>query len=120
MSFGDRRSVAGFELRERGASIVGLELMDELRDRGASVVGFELMDELRDLGASVVGFELMDRGERSTESRGFCKGEGESVSDLATPLLTLVTLGVAGEALLLAASDIEDLDLEDMVVTVAN
>lgn len=50
---------------------------------------------------SIVGFELRDvRGERSTEWRVLCKGEGESGSGLASPLLTLLaTLGVAGETL---------------------
>lgn len=48
---------------------------------------------------SVVGLEVTDRGDLSIERRDFCKGEGESVSDLATPLLGLPTLGVAGDAL---------------------
>lgn len=48
---------------------------------------------------SIVGFELMDRGDRSTERRKLCMGEGESDSDLATPLLSLLTLGVAGDGL---------------------
>jgi hypothetical protein len=49
---------------------------------------------------SMVGSEVTDRGDRSTERREFCKGEGESDSDLATPLLVgLLTLGVAGDAL---------------------
>lgn len=47
----------------------------------------------------MVGFEGTDRGDRSTERRELCKGEGESDSNLATPLLSLATLGVAGEAL---------------------
>lgn len=47
----------------------------------------------------IVGFELMDRGERSTERREFWREEGESVSDLVTPLLSLLTLGVAGDDL---------------------
>jgi len=48
----------------------------------------------------MVGLEVTDRGDRSTERREFCKGEGESDSDLATPLLVgLLTLGVAGDAL---------------------
>lgn len=49
---------------------------------------------------SMEGFELIDRGDLSTESREFCRGECESVSGLVTPLPTLLTLGVAGEALL--------------------
>lgn len=48
---------------------------------------------------SMVGLEGTERGERSTERREFWRGEGESVSDLAIPLLGL-TLGVAGDALL--------------------
>lgn len=50
---------------------------------------------------SIAGFELMDLGDLSTESRELGRGEAESGSDLATPLLNLlVTLGVAGEGLL--------------------
>lgn len=56
-----------------------------------------------------MGFEATDRGDRSTEMRGLCRGEGESVSDLATPLPNLLTLGVAGEGLLLGVSDKVDL-----------
>lgn len=48
---------------------------------------------------SVVGLEVVDRGDRSAERRGFCKGEAESDSDLVTPLLGLLTFGVAGDAL---------------------
>ena len=44
-------------------------------------------------------FEFTDRGDRSTEGREFCKGDGESGSALGTPLLSLLTLGVAGDAL---------------------
>ena len=47
----------------------------------------------------MAGFKGTDHGERSTKMRGWCRGEGESVSDLATPLLNLLTLGVAGESL---------------------
>lgn len=61
----------------------------------------------------IVGFELMDRGERSTERREFWREEGESVSDLVTPLLSLLTLGVAGDDLA-GVSDNPDLDLEAM------
>jgi len=57
---------------------------------------------------SIVGFELMDRGDRSTERRELCKGDGESDSDLATPRLSLLTLGVAGDGLL-GVSDKPDL-----------
>lgn len=94
---GERRSVVGFEFMDRGASVVGFELTVA---RGASVVGFEL---------------TAARGDRSIESRGLCTGEGESASDLVTPLLNLLTLGVAGDGLLLGVSDKVDLDLEDMV-----
>lgn len=50
----------------------------------------------------------MDRGDRSTERRELCRGEDESGSDLTTPLLSLLTLGVAGVALL-GVSDKPDL-----------
>lgn len=49
------------------------------------------------------------------------RGDGESVSDLATPLLSLLTLGVAGDVLLIGTlvtggvSEEEDLDLADMM-----
>ena len=49
---------------------------------------------------SAAGFEFTDRGDRSTEWRTFCKGDGDSDSDLDTPLLTLLPLGVASDALL--------------------
>lgn len=49
---------------------------------------------------SIVGFELTDRGDRSTESREFCKGDGDSDSDLDTTLLALLTLGAAIDPLL--------------------
>ena len=48
---------------------------------------------------SMLGLEETDRGDRSIERREFCKGDGESDSDLATPLVGLLTLGVAGDAL---------------------
>lgn len=57
---------------------------------------------------SIEGFELIDRGDLSIESREFCRGECESVSGLVTPFPTLLTLGVAGEALL-GVSDKADL-----------
>lgn len=65
-----------------------------------------------------MGLELTEVvfGERSSERREFCKGEGESESDLATPLLSLLTRGVAGDAFLGVSDIIADLDLEDMVV----
>lgn len=49
---------------------------------------------------STVGFEFTDRGDRSTEGREFCRGDGESDCDLDTTFLTLLTLGVASDALL--------------------
>lgn len=49
---------------------------------------------------SRVGFEFKDRGDLSAERREFCKGDGDWDSDLDTPLLSLLTLGVAGDALL--------------------
>jgi hypothetical protein len=58
---------------------------------------------------SIVGFELMDRGDRSTERRELCRGESESDSDLATPRLSWLTLGVAGDGLLGGVSDKPDL-----------
>lgn len=42
---------------------------------------------------------MTDRGDRSTEAREFCKGDGESGSALDTPLEILLTLGVAGDVL---------------------
>lgn len=50
---------------------------------------------------SRAGFTGTDRGERSTEALVVWRGDGESVSDLATPLLSLLTLGVAGDVLLI-------------------
>lgn len=61
---------------------------------------------------SIVGFEVTVLGDLSIERREeFCKGEGESAaSDLVTPLLlSLLTRGVAGDALLFGVSDKEDL-----------
>lgn len=50
---------------------------------------------------SAMGLEFTDRGDDfSAESREVCKGEGDSESGLDTPLLSLLTLGVAGDALL--------------------
>lgn len=56
---------------------------------------------------SMLGLAATERGDRSMESRELCKGDGESDSDLAapTPLLSLLTLGVAGDALLGVAGD---------------
>jgi len=49
---------------------------------------------------STAGFEFTDRGDFSTERREFCNGDGDSDADLVTGLLTLLTFGVAGGALL--------------------
>lgn len=49
---------------------------------------------------SAVGFELTDRGDRSTGTREFGKGDGESDSDLDTTLPPLLPLGVASDDLL--------------------
>lgn len=49
---------------------------------------------------SIVGFELTDRGDRSTESREFCKGDCDSDSDLDTTLLPLLILVVTIDPLL--------------------
>lgn len=49
---------------------------------------------------STVGFEFTDRGDRSTESREFCKSDGNSDSGLDTTLLPLLALGVTIDALL--------------------
>lgn len=49
---------------------------------------------------SIVGFELTDRGDRSTESREFCKGDCDSDSDLDTTLLALLILVVPIDPLL--------------------
>ncbi|KAF7836551.1 WEB family protein [Senna tora] len=53
-------------------------------------------------------FELADRGDRSIEGREFGKGDGDSGSVLGTPLLSLLTLGVAGDVLfgVCAAGDV--------------
>lgn len=54
---------------------------------------------------STAGFEVTDLGERSTDKREACRGEGESVSDLVPPRISLLTtLGVAGDALLLGVA----------------
>lgn len=50
---------------------------------------------------SAIGFEFTDRGDFSAERRKFCKGDGDdSDSGFDTPLLSLLPLGVAGDALL--------------------
>lgn len=48
---------------------------------------------------STAGFNGRDLGDRSTESRELCRGVAESTSDLAAPLLDLLTRGVAGDTL---------------------
>lgn len=63
--------------------------------------GVEGLGDLR----SVTGFESTVLGDLSMEWRAFCSGEGELESDLAGPLETLLTLGVAGEVLLGMVSD---------------
>lgn len=48
---------------------------------------------------SIVGLgELTDRGDRSIERREFCKGESDSDLAIPTPLLSLLTRGVAADA----------------------
>lgn len=50
---------------------------------------------------SVAGFEFKARGDDFSEDRRkFCRGDGDSDSGLDTPLLSLLTLGVAGDVLL--------------------
>lgn len=67
---------------------------------------------------STTGLDLTESGERSTERREFCKGEGKSDSDLATPRLSLLTRagGIAAGDAFLGVSDTVDLGLEDMAV----
>lgn len=62
---------------------------------------------------TTTGLEVTDLGELYTEMRVFCKGEGESAADLVAPplLLTLLTRGVAGGALLLGVVSDKLLDL---------
>lgn len=50
---------------------------------------------------SVTGLEFKPRGEDfSADRRKFCRGDGDSDSGLDPPLLSLLTLGVAGDVLL--------------------
>jgi len=50
---------------------------------------------------SMTGFEFEARGDDfSAERRKFCRGDGDSDSGLDTLLLSLLTLGVAGDVLL--------------------
>lgn len=63
---------------------------------------------------STVGLEATERGERSTERRGLGDGVAASGSAFVPFRPNLLTLGVAGEALLLGVSDEVDLGLEDM------
>lgn len=60
---------------------------------------------------SIAGFDVMERGDRSTETRAFCKGDGESAPDFVVPRLILLTLGAAAEALLVGVSDKLDLPM---------
>lgn len=53
--------------------------------------------------------EFTDRGDRSTEGREFCKGEGESASALGNPLVSLLTLGVAGDVLFGVCIEVDNL-----------
>ena len=74
---------------------------------GGVEVGVVILGDRR----SKAGLDLTERGERSTERREFCEGEGESDSDLATPRLSLLTRGggvAAGDAFL-GVSDTVDL-----------
>lgn len=63
---------------------------------------------------STVGLEVTERGERSIERRGLGDGVDASGSAFVSPRPNLLTLGVAGEALVLGVSDEVDLDLEDI------
>lgn len=65
---------------------------------------------------STVGFEVAGRGDRSAEALVLCRGDGESVSDLVTPRPSLLTLGVAGDVLLigiLVAGGVSEEDLSN-------
>lgn len=53
---------------------------------------------------STTGFEVTEAGERSTETRELCRGEAEPLSDFATPRLSLATLGVAGDTLVMGVT----------------
>jgi hypothetical protein len=77
---------------------------------------------------SIVGFEGIVRGVRSKEVLVLDKGEGESVSDLATPRPSLLIFGVAGDVLLIGVllirffvvggvSEEEDLPISTLLVT---
>lgn len=88
---------------------------------------------------SAMGFGFEGRGDFSgfsADRRKFCSGDGDSDSGLGTPLLSLLTLGVAGDVLLgvdglallgvagvaalLGVSDKLDLDFEAMLVEKAS
>lgn len=70
---------------------------------------------------SNVGFEGTVRGDRSTEALVLCSGDGESVSDLVTPRASLLTLGVAGDVLLIVVFVVrgvsEEEDLSDFTTS---
>lgn len=65
---------------------------------------------------STTGFEITEPGERSTETRELCRGEGDPLSDFTTPLLILVALGVAGDTLLMGVP-LDTLSLGDTLDT---
>lgn len=58
---------------------------------------------------STAGFNGTDLGERSTERREFCRGEGVSPLGLATPLLALLTRVVVTDTLAGVPPDTADL-----------
>lgn len=62
----------------------------------------------------MVGFETAGRGDRSTEALVLWRGDGESVSDLVTPRLSLLTLGVAGDVLLAGILVARGVSVEDL------
>lgn len=58
----------------------------------------------------MAGFDSTDFGDRSTDKRAFCTGDGNAESDLVDPVLpSLLTLEVAGVVLLFGVSDKPDL-----------
>lgn len=56
---------------------------------------------------STAGFNGTGLGDRSTESRELCRGVAASASDLAAPLLDLLTRGVAGDTLVGVAERVD-------------
>ena len=67
-------------------------------------------------------FEATGRGDRSIDALVVWSGEGDSESGFATPRLSLLTRGVAGEVLLIGifvaggVSDDEDLSNFDIII----